>query len=1092
MTSRQVLARYEPLAAAGLTMVGVVLTSVAPGVAAGATAGAAVLDGASAVAGLKRPSLAKELEKACCQSLADGLEDPRTKAGGEAGAVEREITEAIGPLVQENRQALLLAALDGPRAFRKALPTLDLTDFTPAARHYADRILQQLGDLVRGLALSPEVYPALGQAQLRDLGTALRGLSERVARLEAGPVEGPTGLGGEVAGLQRGHALLEARLGELDAALVALQQELDRCPPRIVEVGSMPERAAHFVERADLDRVRQVMATSGTRVLCAVSGMRGVGKSQLAAAFANECIDDGWGFVAWVSATSRAAAVAQMAQIARGHQLVQGDEAKDDERAAQWLVSWLSGTGPDPRLLVFDNVESADDLAGLIPKGPGMRVLVTTTRTDVPGEPLDIGVYTLEEAIGYLVEATGNPDRDGAKDVAEALGCLPVALTQAAVTIQTWCNGYTDYLADLDVEPLDEVLDQAGDPYPAKAGAAIRMAFRVVASRLATESPALGASATAILDALSVLAEGGVPRQWLYGSTGDVQVDRQAVGLLVRYNILTKSRSGNVVSLHRLQARVHREDLTEAARLPEAADTAARVLSHVDIPDDAGWEEKQATARALATQLVEFLGQTYSEPVTRDLRVLGISVSAMKWCFEAGLAGLAVQLAPYTDLHERVLGRDHPGTLTTRNNLAAAYRAAGRLGEAVPLLEGTLADHVRVLGPDHPDTLTTRNNLAAAYRAAGRLGEAVPLLEGTLADHVRVLGPDHPDTLTSRSNLAAAYRAAGRLGEAVPLFEETLADHVRLLGRDHPDTLTSRSNLAAAYRAAGRLGEAVPLYEETLADRVRLLGRDHPDTLTSRSNLAAAYRDAGRLGEAVPLLEETLAEQERVLGRDHPSTLTTRGNLAVAYRAAGRLGEAVPLLEETLAEQERVLGRDHPSTLTTRGNLAVAYRAAGRLGEAVPLLEETLAEQERVLGRDHPSTLTSRNNLALAYQDAGRLGEAVPLLEGTLAEQERVLGRDHPSTLTSRNNLALAYQDAGRLGEAVPLFEEVLADHVRVLGPDHPDTLTTRGNLAGAYWDAGRLGEAVPLYEQALEGLERVLGPEHPDTVAIRRAWEKH
>ena len=35
-----------------------------------------------------------------------------------------------------------------------------------------------------------------------------------------------------------------------------------------------------------------------------------------------------------------------------------------------------------------------------------------------------------------------------------------------------------------------------------------------------------------------------------------------------------------------------------------------------------------------------------------------------------------------------------------------------------------LADYVRVLGADHPDTLTSRNNLAAAYESAGDLGRA--------------------------------------------------------------------------------------------------------------------------------------------------------------------------------------------------------------------------------------------------------------------------------------------------------------------------------------------------------------------------------
>jgi tetratricopeptide (TPR) repeat protein len=74
--------------------------------------------------------------------------------------------------------------------------------------------------------------------------------------------------------------------------------------------------------------------------------------------------------------------------------------------------------------------------------------------------------------------------------------------------------------------------------------------------------------------------------------------------------------------------------------------------------------------------------------------------------------------------------------------------------------------HERALGPDHPDTLNSRNNLAIAYGAAGRLDEAITLHERTLATRERVLGPDHPDTLISRNNLADAYRTAGRLAEA--------------------------------------------------------------------------------------------------------------------------------------------------------------------------------------------------------------------------------------------------------------------------------------------------------------------------------------
>src|SRR5207247_1824841 len=82
-----------------------------------------------------------------------------------------------------------------------------------------------------------------------------------------------------------------------------------------------------------------------------------------------------------------------------------------------------------------------------------------------------------------------------------------------------------------------------------------------------------------------------------------------------------------------------------------------------------------------------------------------------------------------------------------------------------------VADSQRVLGPDHPDTLTAQNNLAVAYQEAGRAAEAIPLFVRSLEALERRLGPDHRDAMTTRNNLAVAYREAGRPAEAIPLLE---------------------------------------------------------------------------------------------------------------------------------------------------------------------------------------------------------------------------------------------------------------------------------------------------------------------------------
>ncbi len=69
------------------------------------------------------------------------------------------------------------------------------------------------------------------------------------------------------------------------------------------------------------------------------------------------------------------------------------------------------------------------------------------------------------------------------------------------------------------------------------------------------------------------------------------------------------------------------------------------------------------------------------------------------------------------------LGSPRPHTLASRNNLANAYRAAGRIAEAITLDERNLAGREQVLGADRPDTLQSRNNLANAHQAAGRAAQ---------------------------------------------------------------------------------------------------------------------------------------------------------------------------------------------------------------------------------------------------------------------------------------------------------------------------------------------------------------------------------
>jgi tetratricopeptide (TPR) repeat protein len=190
----------------------------------------------------------------------------------------------------------------------------------------------------------------------------------------------------------------------------------------------------------------------------------------------------------------------------------------------------------------------------------------------------------------------------------------------------------------------------------------------------------------------------------------------------------------------------------------------------------------------------------------------------------------------------------------SRNDLAAAYRVAGRVDEAIALHEAALAECERVLGDTHPDTLWSKNDLAVAYRVAGRLGEAIALHEAAERERERGLGVSHPDTLLSRNDLAAAYRLAGRVDEAILLLESALAGLERVLGPAHPDTVAVRGNLEDARSAASRPSDRLPD-----ADRAEHLRQD----LQRRGGLVAGdhqrRRDADR---ALPALEDEQAALE--------------------------------------------------------------------------------------------------------------------------------------------------------------------------------------------------------------------------------------
>jgi cellulose synthase operon protein C len=425
----------------------------------------------------------------------------------------------------------------------------------------------------------------------------------------------------------------------------------------------------------------------------------------------------------------------------------------------------------------------------------------------------------------------------------------------------------------------------------------------------------------------------------------------------------------------------------------------------------------------------------------------------------------------------RALAKDDPD-----NNLydlvsAELYEKAGRIADAVALLERTIA------AKPFDDSVTL-----ALFRLYIRTGD-FPKAEAALLSRLKA----DPKNVAIASALAPLYRATGRLDDAKKVYADLLAqrpnDVAALLGL--ADIATAEKKWTETTDYINRARTAAPNdpapgialvnfyglrqdWKEAAAAAAELAEKfpANPDALDAKGRVQIASGDTQgaistykRVYELAPsslpvmtrylgLLNATknYAEARNVLqaaiDRD-PKNSGLKGDL---IRVESEIGG----LEAGLAKA-RALAKNDPENSLYDIVSAELYEKAGRKGDATALLEKAVAAR--------PSDAGLNSALSRLYARSGDPGKAEAVLNTRLQVD--------PKDTQTRSALGALYLEQKK-------YDEAIAEYTRVIA-ERPADAAGLNNLAWLYQQKGDLAKARGLAERATAVAPRM--PQIDDTL---------
>ncbi|GAM43571.1 hypothetical protein TCE0_056r18491 [Talaromyces pinophilus] len=514
-----------------------------------------------------------------------------------------------------------------------------------------------------------------------------------------------------------------------------------------------------FVGREDvIDAVTEKHTATGQRhERVALVGLAGVGKTQTAIEYSHRVRESTPGmWVFWIHASNAARLEQGFQQIATVTEIPGWDDPKTN--ILQLVYQWLCDESNGRWLMVLDNADDdqiffrSDDTEGraalvtFLPQATHGSVLITSRNTLaaqnlVGTNGLVIDVQPMNEAESLALLRMRIPDSQSpAEDesaLVQALEYIPLAIMQAAAYIANrspliTVSAYLRLFHESESKRIR--LLQNEDSIDLRRDSSIRYAVITTWQLSFEQIHRVRPAAIDLLALMSMFDRQGIPED-LVRDDQDILDFHDALAPLISYSLIRVEVDGRVFDMHRLVQLSVRAWLDMHQQLQYWQTTSRIIMARIFPNEDyKNWAQCQSLLPHVK------------------------SVLESNWKYDEAEAMYRRALEGY----EKVLGHEHPNTLTSVNNLGLVLDRQGKYEEAEAMHRRALEGYEKVLGHKHLNTLTSVDNLSLVLSRQGKYEEAEAMHQRALNGYEKVLGHDHPFMPTSVSHLKYVLSKEGK------------------------------------------------------------------------------------------------------------------------------------------------------------------------------------------------------------------------------------------------------------------------------------------------------------------------------------------